>query len=314
MQIKQRPNPYKPGTKEYQVYRLRMPMYEPYDPPMDDFIEKQGVSIDNIIKDEEVYYDDKQHKYYLGNRIYVSATTIVSHFHEKFDTQGKAEWMAHRYGQTPEYWINEWRGINQQSLNRGNDKHDKQEQFLYNRGFTSVTGSQRVSHIVRQHNGVRDNNSTKTTNRSTPIRTLVDGCYPELKLWRHDWGIAGRCDKPTLETIQSIRYAHIEDWKTNKVIETSGYINKHGQERMMLYPIEHLPDCELTHYTLQLSIYQYMLEYFDYQPGLRRIIHFPHEIEGLGIPDPKPYDLPYLRDEVESMLYTLKERRILYAT
>ena len=71
---------------------------------------------------------------------------------------------------------------------------------------------------------------------------------------------------------------------------------------MMLDPISHLEDCEMTHYTLQLSIYQYMLEFFGYLPGIRRIIHFPHPIEGLGTPSPKPYELPYLRNEVIAML------------
>lgn len=312
MLTRQRPNPYKIGTREYQIYRLRMPMYYPYDPPMDDVL---NIHQDTLLtnRDEEVYYDDEEHKYYLRDRVYISATTIVSHFHERFDTKGKAEWMAYRYGKTPEYWIDEWRGINRKSLDRGNDKHDKQERFLYNQGFTSVTGSGRPIHVVKQSPSTRDSHNSSTQARIIPIHSLGDGCYPELKLWRHDWGIAGRCDKPTIETIQSTRYVHIEDWKTNKVIETSGYIDRLGQEKMMLYPLTHLPDCELTHYTLQLSLYQYMFEYFDYEPGIRRIIHFPHEIEGLGIPNPRPYELPYLRDEVESMLYTLKERRILHA-
>jgi hypothetical protein len=116
--------------------------------------------------------------------------------------------------------------------------------------------------------------------------------------WRHDWAIAGRIDKPTIETVKGIRFAHIEDYKTNKILRTEGYDDKD----MMLPPISHLPNCEMIHYGLQLSIYQYILEYFGYRPGIRRIIHFPHPIEGLGIPDPRIYLIPYYRNEIISML------------
>ena len=252
-----------------------------------------------IPKQVEVLYDDPSHTYFFAGTLYLSATGIVSKFYEKFDTEAKAEWMAYRYGQTPDYWITKWRTHNQRSLDRGNDIHDRQEQFLYNRGFTRITGDR--EYAVR-----RVPFSDATKRRKISPDQLVDGCYPELKLWRHDWSIAGRCDKPTLESVLGTRYAHIEDYKTNKAIEENGFIDKFGNERMMLDPISHLPDCEFTHYSLQLSIYQYMLEYFGYQPGIRRLIHFPHEIEGLGTPNPRIKEVPYLRNEVVMMLIHLK--------
>lgn len=245
--------------------------------------------------DTEVNYDPSTHTYFLGGTLYRSATTIVSQFYEPFNTKAKAEHMAFKYGRTPEYWRDKWSSDNTISLVRGNDIHDRQEQFLYDKGFTRVTGD-RVHPVIKLHT------YNQKKRRSISPTTLVDGCYPELKLWRHDWAIAGRADKPTIETVLSHCYAHVEDYKTNKELQRNGYVDKYGNERMMLYPIEHLPDCEMTHYTLQLSIYQYMLEYFGFLPGLRRIIHFPHEIEGLGIPDPKVIELPYLRNEIETML------------
>lgn len=257
----------------------------------------------NISPNIEVDYDDATHTYRLKNKIYRSATTIVSQFHVLFDTEERSQYMADRYGQTPEYWKKEWRHENKQSLTRGNGIHNEQEDFLYNRGFTSVTGPRihRVYNLKEQEK--RD--------RSINISSLADGCYPELKLWRHDWRIAGRADKPTIETIHGIRYAHVEDYKTNKILRTEGYSDTRHPERMMLGPIDHLPDCEMIHYTLQLSIYQYILEYFGFKPGIRRIIHFPHPIEGLGTPKSVVYELPYLREEVEAMLYHLMDNKWL---
>ncbi|MFZ8528507.1 hypothetical protein ACO1NJ_14385, partial [Staphylococcus aureus] len=59
-----------------------------------------------------------------------------------------------------------------------------------------------------------------------------DGVYPEAKLWHHGYKIAGRADKVILLTnrieekggapgsnmkwVTNLRYAHIEDYKTNE--------------------------------------------------------------------------------------------------
>lgn len=251
----------------------------------------------SISPDQEVEYDDAQHKYYINDKgkliNYISATTIVSRFYEKFDTESQIIRMANKYGETPDYWRTKWHEDNQKSIVRGQSIHSYEERFLYNRGYSCINGS---THIVYPYKS-----------RINSIGELPDGVYPELKMWNHIWRIAGRADKPTFETINGIRFAHVEDYKTNKIIRKEGYSDSKIPERMMLYPLEHLPDCEYTHYTLQLSIYQFMLEYFGYTPGLRRLIHFPHPIEDLGVPDPVIYELPYLKDEVLAMLIVLNE-------
>lgn len=265
-----------------------------------------------------VDYDDAQHRYYLkdqyGNETnYISATTIVDQFHEEFDVTSQSIRMSQKYGHTPEFWRDIWKQDRDTSLDRGNGIHKEQERFLYNVGFTQVAQPNDIrKDVVRTTYRVYDNRSYSESGseRYIDLSTLVDGCYPELKLWRHDWRIAGRADKPTIETVFGKKYAHVEDYKTNKAVKHNGWVNKDGTERMMLAPLQHLPDCEYTHYCLQLSIYQYLLEYFGYLPGLRRLIHFPHPIEGLGTPDPKVEELPYLRDEVIAMLTVMNNNRM----
>lgn len=238
----------------------------------------------------EVQYNDAEHKYFLGTKVYRSATQIVEQFVNRFDTDGQAERMEYQYNMPAKQWKSQWKKINTQSLIRGGTKHNYEEQFMYNRGYASIHGKQFIVFDPK-----------KWYKSAIDYFTLPDGIYPELKLWRHDWKIAGRTDKPTFETISSSRYAHVEDFKTNKRIRDRGF-----DGRTMLNGLEHLQDCELTHYTLQLSIYQFMLEYFGFKPGVRRIIHFPHEIEGLGTPSPVEYELPYLRTEVLTMLQYLR--------
>lgn len=247
----------------------------------------------DIPKNEAVDYNDDKHLYYRGNRIYRSATQIVGRMHKEFNVDIEAHRMAEKYGHTPEFWKTKWEKERDTACYRGNKLHQAKEDFLYGRGFDRIHGK---DFIVQNINLYADN---------IPYTSLSDGTYPELKLWRHDWGIAGRADKPTIETIGDKRYLHIEDYKTNKRIMTGGWSDPEG-ERMMYKPISHLPDCEFTHYSLQLSLYQYMGEFLGFLPGERRIIHFAHEIEGLGTPPPKPMDVPYLRDEVIAMLKYLK--------
>lgn len=252
----------------------------------------------------EVQYDHAHHKYYLGDRIYRSATQILDQFVNPFDTAERSSYMADRYGETPAYWQRKWDGIRDTALVRGTAIHAQQEQFLYDKGTSYIAGMafrvfpNQFGHFLATR--IEDGN----TGCSIPI---PDGIYPEMKIWDHNWGIAGRMDKPTIHTIRKRRFLHIEDYKTGRKISRESYqdpITK--QYRMMKEPLAHLMDCEWTHFMLQLSLYQYMGEYHDFLPGKLRIIHYPHEIEGLGTPKPMEYDVPYLRDDVLRMLRYLK--------
>ena len=48
----------------------------------------------------------------------------------------------------------------------------------------------------------------------------------------------------------------IIDYKTNKEIKFDSY-----RDSMMLSPLDHIPDCNYYHYSLQLAIYKYLLEF-----------------------------------------------------
>jgi len=248
--------------------------------------------------DQPVQFDPYKHSYTSGGKRYVSATQIVEQFTEEFDAEERSEYMAWRYGNTPEYWKQKWRSGNQESLVRGSKLHTNKEREMYRKGFIQLNFTPHRLPFPVLH---------PTT---ISYHALPDGIYPEIMLWRHDFKIAGKSDKVLIYSETSpvamdygARYADVEDYKTNKAIRMHGWQNKDGSFRKMLAPLTHLDDCEFNDYALQLSIYQFMLEYFGFKPGRRRIIHFPHKIEGFDrAPKPVPYELPYLRDEVIAML------------
>ncbi len=256
-----------------------------------------------------VLYDDSRHRYYSSaNVTYTSATQLLDKFKHKFDVHERSEYMASRYSESPDYWQEKWAGVRDASLERGNAIHSDKEKYLYEQGV--VFERPKYFKVLK---------STDYRNRN--YIHLPDGIFPELLLWNHRWRAAGRADKIIIDTHESkvqkddrihwmyTRTADVEDYKTNKSIYFESFKDKKGY-RMMTGPLSHLMDCNGIHYTLQLSIYQYFLEEMGFIPGKRRIIHIKHEIEGLGTPPPKIYEVPYMRNEVIAMLtYNLKSRR-----
>lgn len=249
-----------------------------------------------ISPDIPVNYEHQEHKYYLGDRRYLSATQVVDRFVNHFDTPERASYMAYRYGGTPEEWVAIWNTIRDTSLVRGTAIHDRLEKeelhrkFLYETRIPPIDGMVHMVHEGRYQ-------------RTRAIRLLTPGVHPELMIWRHDCRIAGRIDKPTIQWVGNQKFLHIEDYKTGRFIFRESYQdNITKQHVMMREPLAHLMDCGWFHYCLQLSLYQYMGEYHGFLPGVRRIIHYPHEIEGLGTPRPVEHEVPYLREEVLAMI------------
>jgi hypothetical protein len=213
--------------------------------------------------------------------------------------------MADRYGNTPEYWKQHWSEGNSHSLKRGNLIHSEEESKLYAKKFVEYSPV-----MLQVHNPVQND---------APLINLEDGVYLEMKLWRHDCRIAGRSDKVILTTdthnsrssvlpalyaqSRGRKVAHVEDYKTNKVIRKMGYQDSRTMKtRKLLGVLGHVEDANFWHYALQLSVYQYMLEYHGFYPGKRTIIHFPHATDEFPDPVPVRYDLPYMREEVLLMI------------
>lgn len=131
---------------------------------------------------------------------------------------------------------------------------------------------------------------------------LEDGVYPELRLWHNGYKVAGTSDKVTIETIAGKRFIDIDDYKTNKKIDTQSYYNEYKREyTMMQYPVNNLQDCKFIHYSLQTSLYAYLLECFGF---VVRNIKFTHLVlnEDKKIEQEIDYNVNYLRSDVVNIL------------
>jgi len=151
-------------------------------------------------------------------------------------------------------------------------------------------------------------------------KDLPDGVYSELILWNNQYRVAGAADIVYIETVNGIRYIDIDDYKTNKKIETSSFKDRfRGRYKTMLHPLSQIMDCNALHYTLQLSCYALYLEKFGFTP---RFLNFQHwknvSVDSEGNPDKlnplykfeKNYEVEYKRKEVIAMLEHHKRKYI----
>lgn len=91
----------------------------------------------------------------------------------------------------------------------------------------------------------------------------------------------------------------IIDWKTNKKIDQESYFDKNTKKRqMMKFPLDNIQDCNFYHYTLQLSLYAYLLQKINPKFKIKKlvIVHFDHE------GNETEYQCDYLKDDVARML------------
>ena len=102
--------------------------------------------------------------------------------------------------------------------------------------------------------------------------------------------IAGTIDVLALD--KKTNQYHLIDWKTSKKIETSAFGGKVG-----IKPATNtIPDCNFYHYSLQLSLYRYLLEeYYGLSIKSQFIAHLKEDY-ARGI------EVPYMINEILKML------------
>ena len=159
--------------------------------------------------------------------------------------------------------------------------------------------------------------------KHAPEQKLKDGIYPEHMVYLKSVGLCGQSD--LVEVVNN--KVNITDYKTNKEIKKTGFMSWDKVTQKMTGPCAHLDDCNFNHYSLQLSIYMYIILKHNprYKPGKMFLHHVIFEKEGedkFGNPIPKkdsngdpivktvvPYEVPYLKSEVISMINYTKENK-----
>lgn len=241
-----------------------------------------------------VYKDEK-------GQAYKSVSSIISQYKHPFDPykkdkQGRTliQNYVKKHGKSEQYWLSRWEFTKNRACEKGTAFHDLKEM---------VVNSQSIQIVRNREMPVQNVNKVwQLPGHEGNFHLLWPGVYTELTLWNYQHRIAGTAD---LVIIYPDRTFDIGDYKTNGKFEVNSFMS-----RPMKWPCTNLPDCHLGHYTLQLSLYAWMLIQFGLKPRSLRIAHYDipdDEVNNIvqhgTLPDIKPtiYDLVYAEAEVQQV-------------
>jgi len=206
-----------------------------------------------------------------------------------------------------------WKNETLRATTLGSFYHDQRESDLLSFDTLGIDGVDLPIIPVKMLDGIK----------YAPEQKLIPGVYPEHMVYLKSAGICGQADY--VDVVNGS--VNIMDYKTNKEIKQRSFKNWEGIHTMMNPPIAHIEDCNLQHYTLQMSIYMYIILKHNPRltPGKLTLQHILFEREGAdqyGYPITKyaengdpivkevvKYEVPYLKDEVMTLINWLKDNR-----
>ena len=248
---------------------------------------------------------------------WLSVTSLINMFKPKFDAKRQAIKSSQNkyskwYKMEPKEIVRIWDAETARAIKLGNWYHNQREQDIL--GCATIERNGVLLPIVKP--------VTDGEFKIAPQQKLINGIYPEHLVYLKSAKLCGQADK--VEIINNT--INITDYKSNKEIKEKGYTNWEGITSKMYNPISHLDDCHLNHYTLQLSIYAYIIKKHNptFNIGELTIQHVKFNQLGLDkngypinehiegepvIEDIKMYNVPYMKDEVISLIMWLRDNR-----
>ena len=284
-----------------------------------------GFKVDKENKD--VIYSDEPH-IYLGKQDgdkYISVTTLIKNYENPFDT---FFWSSYK---TCERLLSEevfsvlkqtllttkkWTDDMISKLNLDVDLFEKtrleiQKEYDDNRIKSCERGTkihaelENIYYEKPEHDLKKFGLGGKFACKKGYYELDMDkGIYPEflisLKSRDNLLKVAGQIDL----LIKDGDEITIIDYKTNKEIKKKSYYDSNTKTNLMMkYPLNNLMDCNYYHYTLQLSLYAYLLQQINPNFIIKslQLYHIDHDGKS------KTYHLDYLKDDVVRMLKHYKK-------
>ena len=220
--------------------------------------------------DLEFYPDG--HRYVLNGRELPSVSNVVHRFvREPFDDQRQAIRYAERHGQTPEYWIQQWR----QNAFRAQTLGTKTHAYGESLGYLRAGMPERICPSIRPQYMPEYNFLAPIHPKEEAVLRFMDDMPPSMHLVLNEArAYSGKNSCPELNikqqlagTFDMLYYTDgtngkpagfvILDYKTNAGLQNE-YNRKYG--RMLATPFADLTEEDCSIYALQLSLYALMLQ------------------------------------------------------
>lgn len=254
----------------------------------------------------KISFNEDLHRYTdEDNNEYTSVTSLIKRYEKPFDENYWAKKKADEAGLPTEVVKQNWKDIREYSANKGTIEHKLLEDSINksnnNQDFKFDSTTYRERSPFKDRIGFIEINST---NLEVLANSPLGRKYPEIykflegfilqgwtlmaekRVYWYDFLIAGTIDCLLLKGKEFM----IVDWKTNKdkLKFESGYYKKIGGVKSDQWvstndffkpPISALSFCKGNIYTLQLSLYSYILELWGFKCVNLFLFHIKSETE-----------------------------------
>ena len=229
-------------------------------------------------------FDEKKHIYFLENKpLKTSVSGVIKKFYIPYPAEQEAKkivqnsnkkGVVNKYsGMTEKEILQLWKEINEESTTRGSRVHLFGENYPFNRNLKPSCPQEKAIVAFWQ---------------SLPEH-IIPVCS-ELRMYHFTKLFGGTADILLFDTKKQ-EYI-IADYKTN------ADLFKNYNSKMLLKPFENKLDCPFSHYEIQLSLYQIMLEQIEVKVSRRIIVHLKMDETFLM------YDTEDLREKLNKFLET----------
>ena len=217
------------------------------------------------------------HKYVLkedSDFEFTSCTTFAKYFFEPFDKIGIANRLTDSHPNyvhlSPQELVENW----DQTAKEGTLIHSEVENFIKDNVEPTHPKSKQAVEWIKNNINCED-------------RFEI---FSEVIVFSKELALAGTIDLLIFD--KENKTYKILDWKTNRRIDTSSYNNKMGTHLVT----SNLMDCNFSIYSIQLSLYRFILEkYYGLEITGTAIFHLTDS-------DLQIYKTQYFKDEIEGML------------
>lgn len=204
-----------------------------------------------------VFFYRQTHTYVAHGRRLESVTRLINDLKEPFDRDYWAAKKAEERGVSPQVIIDEWETKAQTSRDLGTRVHEHIEKVL--KGTLTADDLFLSLNDTPPQIVAFDAFWNRASKMAKPVR-------PEWIIGDSSLGVGGTCDA-LLFNKETEKY-HLWDWKTNSNFKTNNPF------QTLKPPFDDLPDCELSVYSLQLSLYKLIIERnTDLEMGDSYILH-----------------------------------------
>lgn len=232
-----------------------------------------------------ISFDEKNHVYTNVNTEdnYISVTTLLSRFKPKFDVDAQAAIFAAKHNLLVEDVKQYWNDLNRISTTRGTAIHNILENYINTGSADTDEQKELIQYIKKQ---LQDHAGYKVT--------------AEELMYNDLYQVAGTADI----VLENNKFFKIWDLKTNKKFRFTNNFNK---DTFLLSPVEHLPNCEYSNYSLQLSMYAFMKEQLTGKKCTELKIIYLKTNPVTQENTVEEYYLSYLKKDIQEILEQIKK-------